>query len=217
MDEEAANRQTALKALREMEAQLGELSEDLEAEKVARSKAEKQKRDLNEELEALKNELLDSLDTTAAQQELRTKREQVRLDAFLNNWNWLVTVDTLKRQNDDISLQIFNSTTLAERLQLKGKGGACIFADFLFFFKQFQSGTGGAEEGAGGGDGGARAVAGRDAPQAQPGDERDLRTARRRQEEQGRAGEDEGHAGGRERRHGQWNPHPPGRAAFRPL
>jgi hypothetical protein len=32
---------------------------------------------LNEELEALKNELLDSLDTTAAQQELRTKREQV--------------------------------------------------------------------------------------------------------------------------------------------
>ena len=37
----------------------------------ARNKAEKQKRDLNEELEALKNELLDSLDTTAAQQELR--------------------------------------------------------------------------------------------------------------------------------------------------
>ncbi len=43
---------------------------------IARAKAEKQKRDLNEELEALKNELLDSLDSTAAQQELRTKREQ---------------------------------------------------------------------------------------------------------------------------------------------
>lgn len=53
-----------------------QLQEDLEAEKAARSKAEKQKRDLNEELEALKNELLDSLDTTAAQQELRSKREQ---------------------------------------------------------------------------------------------------------------------------------------------
>jgi hypothetical protein len=37
---------------------------------------------LNEELEALKNELLDSLDTTAAQQELRTKREQVQ-ETFL--------------------------------------------------------------------------------------------------------------------------------------
>lgn len=59
-----------------------QIQEDLEAEKIARSKAEKQKRDLNEELEALKNELLDSLDTTAAQQELRTKREQVQ-KAFL--------------------------------------------------------------------------------------------------------------------------------------
>lgn len=46
-------------------------------ERTARGKAEKQKRDLNEELEALKNELLDSLDTTAAMQELRSKREQV--------------------------------------------------------------------------------------------------------------------------------------------
>ena len=44
--------------------------------KGARVKAEKQKRDLNEELEALKNELLDSLDSTAAQQELRTAREK---------------------------------------------------------------------------------------------------------------------------------------------
>ena len=53
-----------------------QLQEDLESEREARNKAEKQKRDLNEELEALKNELLDSLDTTAAQQELRTKREE---------------------------------------------------------------------------------------------------------------------------------------------
>lgn len=65
------------KALRELESQLGELQEDLEAERTARSKAEKQKRDLNEELEALKHELLDSLDITAAQHELRAKREQV--------------------------------------------------------------------------------------------------------------------------------------------
>merc|ERR1711981_1387831 len=67
---------TAQKNLREMEAQMNELAEDLDAEKSARVKAEKQKRDLNEELEALKNELLDSLDSTAAQQELRTAREK---------------------------------------------------------------------------------------------------------------------------------------------
>lgn len=63
------------KTVREIETNIAELQEDLDAEKTARTKAEKQKRDLNEELEALKNELLDSLDSTAAQQELRTKRE----------------------------------------------------------------------------------------------------------------------------------------------
>lgn len=68
VDEEAAGKASSQKALRELESQLTELQEDLEAEKAARSKAERQKRDLNEELEALKNELLDSLDTTAAQQ-----------------------------------------------------------------------------------------------------------------------------------------------------
>merc|ERR1712102_99968 len=76
VDEEAAGKANALKALREVESQLSEVAEDLEAEKEARNKAEKQKRDLNEELEALKNELLDSLDTTAAQQEMRTAREK---------------------------------------------------------------------------------------------------------------------------------------------
>merc|ERR1719384_1598663 len=76
VDEEAAGKAHAQKALRELEGQLSEVAEDLEAEKSARVKAEKQKRDLNEELEALKNELLDSLDSTAAQQELRTAREK---------------------------------------------------------------------------------------------------------------------------------------------
>ena len=40
------------------------------------SHADKQKREMNDELEAHKNELLDSLDSAAAQQELRTAREK---------------------------------------------------------------------------------------------------------------------------------------------
>ncbi|XP_061086019.1 myosin-10 isoform X3 [Conger conger] len=75
-DEEVAQKNNALKQVREMQAQLAELQEDLESEKMSRNKAEKLKRDLSEELEALKTELEDTLDTTAAQQELRTKREQ---------------------------------------------------------------------------------------------------------------------------------------------
>lgn len=70
-DEEAVQKNNALKQVRELQAQLAELQEDLESERMCRSKAEKLKRDLSEELEALKTELEDTLDTTAAQQELR--------------------------------------------------------------------------------------------------------------------------------------------------
>lgn len=70
-DEEALQKNNALKQVRELQAQLAELQEDLESEKMCRNKAEKLKRDLSEELEALKTELEDTLDTTAAQQELR--------------------------------------------------------------------------------------------------------------------------------------------------
>ncbi|XP_051752208.1 myosin-9a isoform X2 [Ctenopharyngodon idella] len=75
IEEEAALKNAAQKNIRELEAQISELQEDLELEKAARAKAEKHRRDLAEELEALKTELEDTLDSTAAQQELRAKRE----------------------------------------------------------------------------------------------------------------------------------------------
>uniref|UniRef100_A0AAR2IXG7 Myosin-9 n=1 Tax=Pygocentrus nattereri TaxID=42514 RepID=A0AAR2IXG7_PYGNA len=71
----SALKNAAQKTIRELEVQVAELQEDLEIEKAARAKADKQKRDLSEELEALKTELEDTLDSTAAQQELRSKRE----------------------------------------------------------------------------------------------------------------------------------------------
>lgn len=71
IEEEAAQKNLAQKKIRELEAQLSELQEDLDLERQARTKAEKHRRDLGEELEALKTELEDTLDSTAAQQELR--------------------------------------------------------------------------------------------------------------------------------------------------
>ena len=65
----------AVKRVRELEALLGEVQEDLEAEKGARGKAEAARRDLGEELNALRSELEDTLDTTAAQQELRSETQ----------------------------------------------------------------------------------------------------------------------------------------------
>lgn len=72
LEEESRQRGTAVKRIREMEALLSELQEDLEAERAARGKVEAARQDLGEELNALRSELEDSLDTTAAQQELRS-------------------------------------------------------------------------------------------------------------------------------------------------
>ena len=71
IEEESAAKNLAQKKVRELEAQISELQEDLELERAARTKAEKHRRDLGEELEALKTELEDTLDSTAAQHELR--------------------------------------------------------------------------------------------------------------------------------------------------
>lgn len=71
LEDETSQKNNALKKIRELEAHISDLQEDLESERAARNKAEKQKRDLGEELEALKTELEDTLDTTATQQELR--------------------------------------------------------------------------------------------------------------------------------------------------
>uniref|UniRef100_A0A672T8U3 Myosin-11-like n=1 Tax=Sinocyclocheilus grahami TaxID=75366 RepID=A0A672T8U3_SINGR len=76
LEDETAQKNNALKKIRELEGHISDLQEDVESERVARNKAEKTKRDLGEELEALKSELEDTLDTTATQHELRAKREQ---------------------------------------------------------------------------------------------------------------------------------------------
>ncbi|XP_035924022.2 myosin-14 isoform X1 [Halichoerus grypus] len=76
VEEEGGARALLLKSLREAQAGLAEAQEDLESERAARAKAEKQRRDLGEELEALRSELEDTLDSTNAQQELRSRREQ---------------------------------------------------------------------------------------------------------------------------------------------
>lgn len=71
LEEEGARRAEAQRSLREALSQVSELKEEVENERGMRERAEKQRRDLGEELEALRTELEDTLDTTATQQELR--------------------------------------------------------------------------------------------------------------------------------------------------
>lgn len=71
IEEEAAANMASQKKIKELEAQILELDEDLEREKFYRSKNGQRCKELEKELEAIKNKLDDTLDTTAAQQELR--------------------------------------------------------------------------------------------------------------------------------------------------
>ncbi|XP_053700207.1 myosin-10 isoform X2 [Synchiropus splendidus] len=75
LEEEGARRSEAQRSLREALSQVSELKEEVENERGMRERAEKQRRDLGEELEALRTELEETQDTTAAQQELRSRRE----------------------------------------------------------------------------------------------------------------------------------------------
>ena len=60
-----------MRRLGELEEVLAEQQEDLEGEREVRGRVEKANRELGEELNSLRSELEDSLDSTAAQQELR--------------------------------------------------------------------------------------------------------------------------------------------------
>lgn len=71
LEKSAAENAAAQKKIRELEAHISELEEDLARECDYRAKSTQRCKDLEEELEALKTELLDTLDSTAVQQELR--------------------------------------------------------------------------------------------------------------------------------------------------
>lgn len=74
---------------------MSELTEEVENERLSKDRIEKQKRDLSEELEALRTELEDTLDTTAAQQELRSVMEKI----YNQIVEYIIIVSPLLKQN----------------------------------------------------------------------------------------------------------------------
>uniref|UniRef100_A0A3Q3EWP1 Myosin-10-like n=1 Tax=Kryptolebias marmoratus TaxID=37003 RepID=A0A3Q3EWP1_KRYMA len=107
LEEEGARRAEAQRALREALSQVSELKEEVENERGMRERAEKQKRDLGEELEALRTELEDTLDTTAAQQELRSRRE-----AELNELQRGVEEETRRHEAQLSELRVKHSAAI---------------------------------------------------------------------------------------------------------
>uniref|UniRef100_A0A915PUG7 Myosin heavy chain n=1 Tax=Setaria digitata TaxID=48799 RepID=A0A915PUG7_9BILA len=75
-DEDSANNVILQKQIRELESALEELKEDLDNEKTLREKAEKSRRDLNDDLETLRTEYLEAADKTAISLEIQKKKDE---------------------------------------------------------------------------------------------------------------------------------------------
>ncbi|VDN06059.1 unnamed protein product [Thelazia callipaeda] len=75
-DEDSANNIILQKQIRELESALEELKEDLDNEKSLREKAEKSRRDLNDDLETLRTEYLEAADKTAISLEIQKKKDE---------------------------------------------------------------------------------------------------------------------------------------------
>ncbi|KAK0397312.1 hypothetical protein QR680_002080 [Steinernema hermaphroditum] len=75
-DEDAATCANLQKQVRDLTTQLEELREDLEGERELRNRAERTKRELNENLEALRTECLDATDKTKVSLEIQRKKDE---------------------------------------------------------------------------------------------------------------------------------------------
>merc|ERR1712106_775750 len=90
------------KGIKELQGRVEEMEEELEAERQARAKAERQRSDLAREMESLGERLNEAAGTTAAQIELNKKREsevtKMRKDLEEANIQRDATITSLKRK-----------------------------------------------------------------------------------------------------------------------
>merc|ERR1712106_360146 len=93
------------KGIKELQGRVEEMEEELEAERQARAKAERQRSDLAREMESLGERLNEAAGTTAAQIELNKKREsevtRMRKDLEEANIQRDATITSLKRKQQD--------------------------------------------------------------------------------------------------------------------
>merc|ERR1740136_582609 len=93
------------KGIKELQGRVEEMEEELEAERQARAKAERQRSDLAREMESLGERLNEASGTTAAQIELNKKREsevtRMRKDLEEANIQRDATITSLKRKQQD--------------------------------------------------------------------------------------------------------------------
>merc|ERR1712121_520094 len=115
------------KSIKELQGRVEEMEEELEAERQARAKAERQRSDLAREMESLGERLNEATGTTAAQIELNKKREsevtKMRKDLEEANIQRDATITSLKRKQQDAIAE------MSEQIDQLGKMKAKIEKD----------------------------------------------------------------------------------------
>merc|ERR1719309_1948625 len=99
------------------------MEEELEAERQARAKAERQRSDLSRELESLGERLQEASGTTAAQIELNKKREsevtKLRKDLEECHIQHDATLVSLKKKHADSTSEMMERTDVLTRMKAK--------------------------------------------------------------------------------------------------
>uniref|UniRef100_A0A452J0N0 Myosin motor domain-containing protein n=1 Tax=Gopherus agassizii TaxID=38772 RepID=A0A452J0N0_9SAUR len=111
------------KKIKELQARIEELEEELEAERAARAKVEKQRSDLARELEELSERLEEAGGATAAQLEMNKKREaeflKVRRDLEEATLHYEATAATLRKKHADSMAELGEQVDNLQRVKQK--------------------------------------------------------------------------------------------------
>uniref|UniRef100_A0A0K0G4P8 Myosin heavy chain n=1 Tax=Strongyloides venezuelensis TaxID=75913 RepID=A0A0K0G4P8_STRVS len=120
-DEDLNNFNNLQKQIRDYEIQIEELKDDLESEKEARSKADRARRELSEELETLKTEFIEATDKSAISQEIQKKKDEELqyLQRQLEHQNQLTKEkhDEMKQQHQEQLELLRNELDQVSRLR----------------------------------------------------------------------------------------------------
>ncbi len=123
LDDEQGGVGRVQKSIKETQARVEELEEELEAERQARAKAERQRSDLARELEELGERLNEAGGATAAQIELNKKRElevnKLRKDLEEANIQQEATLSNLKRKHQDASAEMTEQIEQLNKMKSK--------------------------------------------------------------------------------------------------
>ena len=111
------------KSIKENQGRIEEMEEELEAERQARAKAERQRSDLARELESLGERLIEAGGATAAQIELNKKREsevsKLRKDLEECQIQQETTLVSLKRKHQDAVAEMTEQIDQLNKMKLK--------------------------------------------------------------------------------------------------